>query len=109
MSDIDEITKALREAGQQLKGALWKPEDELFLRARAEDLARLSRKALATTNPAKKKGYQAAAQDVIHHVQAMALIRAEAATSQLLETLGKVFMDHVLPALIKLIPALLVA
>jgi hypothetical protein len=107
MAIVDEIKQALRGAGEQLKKDLWRPEDDQFLEARAQDLARLEGKALAATNPAKKKGFQTAANDVIEHVKAVALIRIEAARDHLVDLIGRIFMEKLLPALVRLLPALL--
>jgi hypothetical protein len=109
MAIEDEVKEALRQAGAQLKKDLWKPEDEAFLAARAADLVGLNRKAEATTNPNKKRAYQAAARDTIESVKMLALIRAEVATAHLVELVGRVFIEKVVPLLIKLIPAIIAA
>ena len=62
---------------------------------------------LAATDPAKKKAFQAAAKDVVNHVQLLAVIRMEAGAAHIVDALGKFFMDKVLPALIKLLPVLI--
>jgi len=107
MSLEDDVKQALRDAGEQLKKDLWQPNDEAFLAARATDLVGLNAKALAATDPAKKKAYQAAAKDVVNHVQLLAVIRMEAGAAHIVDALGKFFMDKVLPALIKLLPVLI--
>jgi len=107
MSLEDEVKQALRDAGTQLKNDLWKPEDEAFLAARAKDLVGLNAKALAATDPAKKKGYQAAAKDVVNHARLLAVIRMEAGAQHVVEILGKFFVEKLLPVLIKLLPAVL--
>lgn len=105
----DDIKQALKEAGEQLKKDLWRPEDEAFLNSRAADLMGLNRKAEAATDPKKKKMYQAAARDTIESVKMLALIRAEVATAHLIELVGRVFIEKVVPLLIKLIPAIIAA
>jgi len=105
----DDINQALRAAGEELKKNLWKPEDDAYLKSRTRDLIGLNQKAQAATNPAKKKAYQAAALDVVQSVKMLALIRAEVANAQLVDSLGKLFVEKVLPLLIKLLPLLLEA
>jgi hypothetical protein len=106
---LGDVKTALTLAGEVLKQDLWKPEDDAFLAARAADLVGLNRKAQATTNPAKKQAYQAAARDTLQSVKMLALIRAEATKDHLIAVLGKVFMDNVLPQLIKLLPVIIAA
>lgn len=107
MSLQDDVKQVLRDAGTQIKADLWKPEDDAFLAARAKDIVGLNAKALAATDPAKKKGYQAAAKDVVNHVRLLAVIRMEAGAQHIADILGQFFMEKVLPALIKLVPVLL--
>lgn len=104
-----DVKAALKLAGEVLKKDLWKPEDDAFISARAADLVGLNRKAQATNNPAKKQAYKAAARDVLQSVKMLALIRAEATKDHLIEVLGQVFMDKVLPQLIRLLPAIIAA
>ncbi|MBX3190086.1 MAG: hypothetical protein KF819_23875 [Labilithrix sp.] len=109
MADNDltlQVTTTLRDAGKQLKADLWKAEDEAFLKARAADLIGLNAKAAAADTEAKKKAYLAAAADTVNHVKLMALIRMEVATQNILDTLGKFFLDKVVPALLGLLPKL---
>lgn len=101
------VEEALREAGNAVKKDLWKPQDAAFLRARAKDLIGLNKKADAAQRPEDRAAYVAAARDVVHHVTLLATIRLEGAAHTLLDTLGKVFIDKVVPALLKLLPALL--
>ena len=103
----DEVKQALKEAGEQLKKDLWHPGDEMFLAARARDLAGLQRKAEAATDPNKKKAYTAAARDTVQSVKMLALIRMEAGAAHIGDALGRFFMEKVLPALIKLLPAII--
>jgi hypothetical protein len=105
----DDVKQALREAGEQIKKDLWKPNDEAFLAARAKDLVGLNKKALATDDPLRKKGYKAAADDVLNHVKLLAIIRSEALAAHLSDIIGKLFLEKVLPLLIKLLPALIAA
>lgn len=107
MATQDEIKQVLRDAGEQIKKDLWKPEDELFLQARARDFIGLEAKAAKATDPAKKKAYHNTALDVLNHVKLLALIRAEAAADHMVEKLGSLFVQKALPLLIKLLPALL--
>jgi len=107
MSLQDDVKQALRDAGTQIKHDLWKPEDEAFLAARAKDLVGLNAKAAAATDPAKKKGYQAAAKDVVNHVRLLAVIRVEAGAQHVVDIIGKFFLEKLLPVLIKLLPAVL--
>ncbi len=109
MAIEEEVKEALKQAGEQLKKDLWKPEDEAFLVARAADLVGLNRKAEATTNPDKKRAYQAAARDALQSVKMLALIRAEVATAHLVELVGRIFIEKVVPLLIKLLPAIIAA
>lgn len=109
MSLENEIKQALKEAGQQLKHDLWKPEDDAFLVARAKDIAGLNLKAAKATDPNKKRAYQAAALDTLQGVKMLALIRAEVSATHIVDALGRFFMLTILPALAKLVPALLAA
>lgn len=109
MSLENEVKQALKDAGVELKKDLWKQEDEAFLAARAKDLVALNRKALTTTDPNKKKAYQAAARDAVQSVKMLALIRAEVAAAHLVDLVGRFFMEKALPALIKLLPAIIAA
>ncbi len=103
----DDVKKALKDAGEQLKADLWKPDDEAFLNARAKDLVGLNKKAEKATDPAKKKAYQAAAKDVLNHVRLLAVIRMETGANHIADALGRFFLEKVLPALIKALPALI--
>ena len=103
----DDVMQALKEAGEQLKKDIWHPGDEKFLAARARDLAGLQRKAQAATDPNKKKAYTAAAHDTVQSVKMLALIRMEAGAAHIGDALGRFFMEKVLPALIKLLPAII--
>jgi hypothetical protein len=107
MSLEDDVKQVLRDTGEQLKKDLWKPADDAFLAARAKDLVGLNAKALAATDPAKKKAFHAAANDVVGHVRLLAVIRMEAGAAHIADILGKFFMEKLLPALIKLLPVLL--
>lgn len=98
---------ALVTAGQRLKDDLWIDGDRDFLAARARDLVGLNAKATEATNPGKKAAYQAAARDVVDHVKLLALIRMQVAQQHALEALGRFFLDTALPALLKILPALL--
>lgn len=103
------VQEALKQAGEVLKKDLWKPEDAAYLAARAEDLVGLNRKAQAATDPNKKGAYRAAALDTLQGAKMLALIRAEAASAQLTEQLGQLFMKTVLPQLIKFLPTIIAA
>lgn len=111
MSDNSDLVEAaqsaLREAGKQLKSDLWKPEDELFLAARARDLVGLEAKAVKATDPRRKAAYLAAARDVVNHVRLLALIRMEAAAHHIQEALGRFFLEKVVPLLLRVLPGLL--
>jgi hypothetical protein len=98
---------ALVAAGQKLKDDLWTDGDRDFLAARARDLVGLNAKAHAATAPAKKAAYQAAARDIVDHVKLLALIRMQVAHQHALEALGRFFLESAMPALVKLLPALL--
>lgn len=107
MSEIlSEVTKALHDAGAELKADLWKPADKAFLEARAKDLIGLNTKAAAATDPLRQKAYLAAARDVVNHVRLAAVIRMEVATTHVFEALGRFFIDKLLPLLFKVLPAL---
>jgi len=106
MSLEDDVKQALHDAGAQLKNDLWKPGDDTFLAARAKDLAELEAKA-ATAPPNQKMAFTAAAKDVVNEVKLLAVIRAEAAADHAKEEIGQFFLNKVLPALIRLLPALL--
>lgn len=69
----------------------------------------LNRKAQTTTDPTRKKAYQAAARDTLESVKMLALIRAERVPEHLVDALGRFFMDRALPVLIKLLPAIIAA
>lgn len=105
----DEVKQALKEAGEVFKKELWKSEDEAFLDSRAADLIGLNHKAAATTNPDRKRAYQAAARDTLQSVKMLALIRAEVVVAHLVDLLGRIFMEKVLPRLIQLIPVVIAA
>jgi hypothetical protein len=98
---------ALVAAGQKLKDDLWTDGDRGFLAARAKDLVGLNAKAAEATSAAKKAAYQAAARDVVDHVKLLALIRMQVAQEHALDALGRFFLDTALPALLKILPALL--
>src|SRR6516225_3347880 len=99
MAATDDVLKALKDAGAQLKADLWKPEDGTFLEARAKDLVGLEAKAatLKDGDP-KKAAYTAAARDTIVSVKLLALIRMETAEKHLLDALGKFFLTVAVPA-----------
>jgi hypothetical protein len=103
----DDVKQALKAAGQQLKADLWHPNDEAFLAARAKDLVGLQKKAHESTTDAKRKAYLAAAKDVLNHVKLLAVIRMETAAAHVTDALGRFFLDKVVPALVKLLPALI--
>jgi hypothetical protein len=106
MALVDDVQGALRDAGAALKGDLWKSADAAFLAARAKDLAGLQTKANAEQDPMKKAAYVAAARDVVNHVKLLAVIRMEVTAQHVVEALGNFFVAKVVPALIKLLPAL---
>ena len=97
---------ALTRAGLELKSDLWTDADKAFLKARARDLVGLGAKAAAATSPKKKAAYKAAALDVMDHVKVVALIRMQVTQQHVLDALGRFFMEQLLPALLKLLPAL---
>lgn len=101
-----EVQQALRDAGEQLKKDLWRPEDLTLLAGRAKDLVGLNVKAASATDPAKKKQYKLAAEMVIEHVKLLALIRMQVTQQHVLDALGKFFMNVVVPALGKLLISL---
>ena len=107
MALLDDVEETLRAAGNALKQDMWLPQDAAFLRARAKDLVGLQRKAALAKSDAAKAAYIAAARDVVHHVTLLAVIRLETAQRSALETVGKLFVDKVLPMLVKLLPALI--
>jgi hypothetical protein len=107
-NDLVEAAKsALRDAGRQLKSDLWKPEDEVFLAARAKDLVGLEAKAVNATDPRRKAAYLAAARDVVNHVRLLAVIRMEAAVHHIQEALGRFFLREAVPLLVRALPGLL--
>lgn len=105
----DDVKQALMDAGSQLKHDLWKSGDQAFLAARARDLIGLNLKAQTTTDPIRKKAYQAAARDTVESVKMLALIRAERVPEHLVDALGRFFLDRALPVLVKLLPAIVAA
>lgn len=102
----DDVEKALRDAGTQLKADLWQESDTPFLQARARDLIGLNVKAARAIDPIKKRAYLAAARDVVGHVRLMAMIRMEVAAANLLDELSRFFMDRLLPLIRAILPAL---
>jgi len=104
---VDDVKDVLRDAGRALRHDLWAASDEEFLAAKARDLVRLARKAAATEDPHTRIAYLAAARDTINHVKLVALMRMEVAASHVLDTLGRLFLERALPALIERLPSLL--
>lgn len=102
----DDVEKALRDAGAELKQDLWHDSDKAFLKARARDLMGLNGKASAATDENKKRAYLAAARDVVNHVRLVAMIRMEVAARHVLDALGRFFLEKVIPAVVKVLPAL---
>lgn len=109
MAIQDDVKLTLRQAGEAFKKDIWKAEDEQFLASRAADLVGLNRKADAATDPNKRRAYQAAARDAIQCVKMLVLIRLEVAAKHLIEILGDIFMEKILPRLIQLLPVALAA
>lgn len=103
---VDDVQRALEDAGAALRKDMWKDTDRAFLKARARDLVGLAAKAATATDPARKKAYLAAATDTVHHVKLLVLMRMEVAASHVLDALGRFFLEKLLPALGKLLPAL---
>lgn len=106
MALIDDVRRALEDAGKQLKKDLWRPEDMTLLASRAQDLVGLNLKAEQATDPNKKAQYQYAAQSVVEHVKLLALLRMQVAQNDVLDALGRFFMNIVIPALAKFLKAL---
>jgi len=109
MDILEKVRNLLLETGRQLKGDLWRAEDEAFLKARARDLVGLARKAAEAQETAKRAAYVAAARDTLESVKLLALIRMETGAQHVLDALGRFFMSHVIPRLTALLPALLLA
>ena len=106
MSLQDEVFDALRDAGLELKEDLWSAKDKEVLAQRAKDLVGLHVKALAADDPGKKEQYRLAARLVVQHVQLIALTRLHVAGEDLVEIIKKFFTRVLLPALLRLLPAL---
>lgn len=102
----DDVLASLRDAGEQLKKDLWRPADLKLLQQRAADLVGLNAKAAAATDPQKKQQYKLAADMVLEHVKLLALIRMQVTEQHVLDALGKLFMNIVLPALANLLVSL---
>ncbi len=103
----DDVLKVMVDAGKQLKQDLWSSADLQVLEQRARDLVGLQNKAVTETDPKKKAQIQLAAKLVIQHVELLALTRLDVAQSHVRDALRNLFMNVLLPALVKLIPAAL--
>jgi hypothetical protein len=66
----------------------------------------LSLKAEASQDPNRKRAYLAAATDVLNHVRLVAVIRMEVAARHVVDALGRFFLEKVIPAVVKVLPAL---
>jgi hypothetical protein len=106
MSTLEDAKRALEDAGTQLKADLWKPDDKAYLEQRARDLAELAAKAAATSDPAQRAAYLAAARDTVTAVKVLAMIRVEATEQHVADALEKRFWGEVKPRLAKLLPGL---
>lgn len=106
MALIDDVKKALKDAGEQLKDDLWEKEDAAFLAARAKDLVGLDAKALAAPNAKKKAEYASAARSVINHVTMRAMVRMQIAAKHILVAMERFFNNVVIPALSALLKSL---
>jgi citrate synthase len=106
MPTLEDAKQALEDAGTQLKADLWKPEDKAYLEQRAKDLAELAAKAAATSEPAQRAAYLAAARDTVTAVKVLAMIRVEATEQHVADALEKLFWHEVKPRLVKLLPGL---
>jgi hypothetical protein len=106
MSALDDAKQALEDAGTQLKADLWQPDDKAFLEQRARDLAELAAKAAATSDPAQRAAYLAAARDAVTAVKVLAMIRVEATEQHIAGALEKRFLDELKPRLAKVLPGL---
>lgn len=106
MALADDVKDALADAGRVLKADLWTDDDDEFLAARARDLVGLARKAQATTDERKRKAYLAAARATVGHVKLLAMIRMEVAQRHVVDALGRFFLEHLLPRLVRLLPAI---
>jgi hypothetical protein len=106
MPTLEDAKRALEDAGTQLKADLWKPEDKAFLEQRARDLAELTAKATATSDPVQRAAYLAAARDTVTAVKVLALIRVEATEQHVADALEKLFWHEVKPRLAKVLPGL---
>jgi hypothetical protein len=102
----DDVKQAFMDAGDQLKKDLWLPADGPLLLARAQDLVAFNSKAAAATDPAIKSQYQAAARGVVDHVKLLALVRMQTLQADVMDALGRFFLNVLLPALAKLLVAL---
>jgi hypothetical protein len=106
MALVDDVKKALEDAGSVLKADLWTDDDDEFLAARARDLVGLARKAQAATDERKRAAYLAAVRGTVSHVKLLAMIRMEVAQRHVVDALGRFFLEHLLPRLLQLLPAL---
>lgn len=106
MPTLEDAKRALEDAGTQLKADLWKPEDKAYLEQRAQDLAELAAKAAATSDPAQRTAYLAAARDAVTAVKVLAMIRVEATEQHVADALEKLFWHEVKPRLVKVLPGL---
>ena len=106
MSLIDDAKQALEDTGHQLKADLWTPDDKAFLEQRASDLAELATKAAATSDPAQRAAYLAAARDAVTAVKVLAIIRVEATEQHVVDALEQRFWGEIKPRLAKVLPGL---
>jgi hypothetical protein len=107
MALVDDVLKVLVDTGKQLKNDLWTADDLNVLRQRAADLVGLNHKVSTATDPEKKAQYQLAAKLVVQHVQLLALTRLAVAQSHVVDALKNLITNTLLPALVRLLPAVL--
>ena len=106
MPAFEDAKQALEDAGTRLKADLWQPDDKAYLEQRARDLAELAAKAAATSDPAQRAAYLAAARDTVTAVKVLAVIRMEATERHIADALEKRFLDELKPRLARLLPGL---
>jgi hypothetical protein len=106
MSTLEDARRALEDAGTQLKADLWQPDDKAYLEQRAKDMAELAVKAAATSDPAQRAAYLAAARDAVTAVKVLAMIRVEATEQHIAAALEQRFWSELKPRLVKALPAL---
>jgi hypothetical protein len=103
---VAQVLAVLKEGAERIKPDLWHAEDLPALELVAKDLVHLAAQ-LPEAPSATQALIRRRAKLLVHHVELLALRRARVLEQEAQEEIERIFREHVLPALLGLLPAVL--